>query len=220
MKYENKIEKIKKISHFVTEDKITNIHALEQVSRLAVNYHSNFMVCGYNALKGPTGDNKQLAIGHDYLLTSSKTPVMLIKEETIREKRKDGYFNWLIILDRKFSYATKAFQAFIPLIDPKMDRVFAYGCYESDNVTNDVLKDQFMNVIKKHDVQNFSYDNIFYTPKLPLDKQVIEICNYGSTSFDFIVICNNTSRYRSEPETNEASNIIKMSLSNICFLNN
>jgi len=219
-KYESKIEKYKKHAHFVTEDKISSIHALEQASRLAVNYHSNFIVCGYQGLKGPRGCNNELAIGHDYLLTSSKTPVMLIKEETIRENKKDGYFNWLIILDKQFSYPAKAFQAFIPLINPQKDHVFAYGCYEYEGGNNDVLKDQFMNVINKHDVQNFTYNNIFYTQMYPLYRQVIDLCNFGNTLFDFIVINNNSTKYRTEPETNDASNIIKLSLSNICFINN
>jgi len=219
-KYYSKIEKYQKQSHFVIEDKISSIHALEQASRLAYNYHSNFIVCGYHGLKGPRGDNKELAIGHDYLLTSSNIPVMIIKEETIREKKKDGYFKWLIILDRQFHYPVKAFQAFIPLIDPEKDHVFAYGCYENAGGKTDVLKDQFMNVINKHDVKNFSYDNIFYTPKQPLYQHVIELSNFGNTLFDFIVIYNNSSKYRTEPKTNDASNIIKSSLSNVCFINN
>ena len=122
-KYASKIERFKKQAHFITEDRTSKIHALEQACTLAENYSSNYLVCGYQGLKGPRGDNKEQIIGHDLLLATSKTPVMIIKEQTNRELKKNGAFKWLVVLDKQYHYPLKAFNAFLPLVDPEGDQV-------------------------------------------------------------------------------------------------
>ena len=64
-KYAAKIERFKKQTHFISEDRVSKIHALEQAVKIAENYSSNYIVCGYQGLKGPRGCNKEQNIGHD-----------------------------------------------------------------------------------------------------------------------------------------------------------
>jgi len=219
-KYANKIEKFKKQSHFVTEDKMSKVHVLEQVARLAENYAANFLICGDQGLKGPRGDNHEQVIGHEFLLGSSKTPVMIIKEETIREKKKDKNFKWLVVMDRQFTYTSKAFSAFIPLIDAEKDFVYCIGGYSTSSYGTDVLKDQFMNLIEKNGIKNFEYEVIVYGPKKPLHASVIEKVNFGTIIFDFIVIYNNSVPSIIRFESNDAWNIINGTVTNVLFVNN
>jgi hypothetical protein len=219
-KYANKIERFKKQSHFVTEDKVSKIHALEQATRLADNYQANYLVCGYQGLKGPRGDNKEQSVGHDYLLGSSKTPVMIVREETLREKKKDGIFRWLVVLDKQYTYTIKALQTFLPLIDAEKDIILAIGGYPIGFNGTDLLKEQFIAQCEKSRIKNFEYEQFQYGPKSPLYKYVIEKINFGVILFDFVLIYNNAGKFKSEPDQNDASNIIKGTSTNVFFVNN
>ena len=215
-KYANKIEKYKKQSHFVTEDRMSKIHVLEQASRLAENYNANFIVCGYQGLKGPRGDNNEQIIGHDLLLGTSKVPVMIVRENTIREKKIS--FKWLIVLDRQFTYTSKAFQTFVPLIDAAKDMVYCCGCYSSPTYGTDVLKDQFQTIVDKNGIKNSEYEVVVYSEKKPLHSFIIEKINFGTIIFDFVVIYNNSGKFKSEPDKNDASNIIKSTNTNVFYV--
>jgi len=218
-KYATKMERFKKQTHFVTEDKTSKIHALEQAAKLAENYQANFLVCGYQGLKGPRGDNKEQVVGHDYLLASSRTPVMVIKEETNRELKKGKAFKWLIIMDKAYNYPMKAFTTFLPLIEPELDIVDGIGFYPNSRVDGDELKDQFETLIKKNHITNSTYEAIPYGGKKLLYQWAIEKINFGQVIYDFVVLYNNSSRFKSDPDNNDASQIIKGTQTNVFFVN-
>jgi hypothetical protein len=219
-KYASKIEKFKKQSHFVTEDRVSKTHTLEQAERLAENYNANFLVCGYQGLKGPRGDNKEQEIGTDYLLSASKTPVMIVREETKREKKKDGVFRWLVIMDRQYTYTAKAFSSFIPLIDASKDFVHCFGGYPNSVSGTDVLEDQFKKLCEKNGIKNSTYEPVIYSLKKSLAQLVIETINFGDTIYDFVIIYNNSGKFKADPDSNDASNIIHGTTTNVLFVNN
>ena len=44
-------QQFKKQTHFISEDRVSKIHALEQAVKIAENYSSNYIVCGNQGLK-------------------------------------------------------------------------------------------------------------------------------------------------------------------------
>ncbi len=219
-KYANKIEKFKKQSHFVTEDRMSKTHALEQAARLAESYLANYLVCGWQGMKGPRGDNKEQIIGHEYLLSSSKTPVMIVREETLRSKKEGEKLKWLVVLDKQFTYTNRCFTTFTPLIDPEKDIVHGLGFYPYSTIGTDTLEEQFLGTVKKFGIKNFEYEALSYGGKKLLFNYVIEKLNFGNVNYDFVLIYNNSGKFKSEPEQNDASNIIKGTTTNVCFVNN
>ena len=101
--YSTKLIPYKNQSSFMAENRESKIHALEQVNRIISKKESNFLCIGYYGIKGAKGSNEELSKGISYALGSAVTPVILVKELSIRKETKSGGFRWCFVFDKQYS---------------------------------------------------------------------------------------------------------------------
>jgi len=203
-------------SSFIVENRESKIHALEQVNSIVSNKGANFLVLGYRGIKGPKGCNRELSKGISYALGNAVSPVIIVKEPTNRKKTQTGGFRWCFIMDKQYSNCVRAFQAFSELVDSEKDFVFGYSLLPS-YINFDLNKREFENEINYRGIKNYEYLMEEYT-KDP-GKMALEKVNHNNEGFDFVCIYNNPKRHKDNPFTNENVDIIKICVSNICFVN-
>jgi len=216
-KYANNIARLKDQAHFVTEDKVSQTHVLEQVLRHCVSYQANYLICGYSGLKGPRGDNRELTEGIHFLLSVCRTPTIIIKE---KGNRIDGEgYKWLLVLDRQWTNCFRAFNAFAPLFNASLDTVNCLAFYPSALPKVEDLKTQFEAGCDRYSLMNSSYEGIAYS-KRSVGVLAAEKVNFGEERYDFIIFYNNSGHYKENPEISDGAYLIERTKSNICFLNN
>jgi len=219
-KYSMKMKSFLTKCHFIVEDRVNNNHFLEQTLMLAENYLANFFVMGYDGLKGPRGDLKELNIGLSYLLTSSKSPTIIIKEQTIREKKKDKALRFLIILDKFYSNSYRVFNWFLPMINCETDTVDFLEVYpELGSKDERDWKEMMESIAEKNGLASFSYDKVAYG-KTGFGKYVIQLVNFGKTPYDYVIFYNIPSKHKLDIENSESMDIVISCKSNIGFVNN
>jgi hypothetical protein len=172
-------------------------------------------------MKGPRGSNVEQGVGLDYLLSSSKIPILLVREETKREKKTNRSFKWLIVLDKNFSFTMKSLNAFLPLIDPDLDEVHCNAIYPNTEIGSDPLKDMFVYAVERAGIKNYKYEAVPLTKEFKsLHSFIINRVNFEEVLYDFVTIYNNTTKYKNDPDNNDVANIIRMTNCNIGFVNN
>jgi hypothetical protein len=185
--------------------------------------NSNFLFCGFKGLKGPFGSNEELERGMSYLLSESRMPTVIIKEEnfrTMKTRPQTGY-KWLFVFDRNSSYSYKILPAFSHLIDVQRDIVDALTLLPSF-IHFDDIKKNFFEFLENmdYDVNNSKYEAIEY--KKPPSSIVIEKINFSEAPFyDFVVFYNNPISFKNEvyKENSESFKIAMKAYCNVCFLN-
>lgn len=209
---------------FIQEDKNkTNYktsHPLDLVNRTGLKFKSNFLFCGYNSMKGPKGDNRELSKGTDFLLRESRMPTVIVKEGNLRvtkEKQVKGY-KWLFAFDRANSDCHKIFDIFLPLINKKLDTVHAITLLPSF-ISYDDIKKSLQAQIEKEGLNKdtFVYECEEYQ-KNPASI-IVEKINYGETHYDFVVFYNNPEKYKSYPKSTDVMTLVQKAACNICFIN-
>lgn len=218
-KYTDKIDILKNENiKFLSQDRTSENHPLEQTHELAINKNSNYLVCGFTGMKGPRGDDQELSKGVDYLLRNSKIPFIMIKDKTLRAERKGGIYRWLCIIDNQLSNADSAFNKFLPLIETDKDELVVMSMFNYEGERNhfeDIVKE----TIKEHNIKNFEYENVIIDKDLTFAKTINKRVNFDQHPFDFVILLNNTAIYQKEMEKNRDLSIILHSKSNICVLN-
>jgi hypothetical protein len=216
-KYKDKIESLNNpFIEFLTEDKTSAIHPLEQTHTLALKKKSNFLICGFTGMKGPRGDNMELTKGIDYLLRNCTVPFVLIKDKTIRKERKDEKYRWLCVIDTESQNNQKAFQAFLPLIETEKDEVTIL-CMMKNEYQNDFYEDIFTDICKENNIFNYTYETMLIEKNIALiiNKKI----NFDENPYDFVILLNNRSHYSSELEKSNNFSILGNSKCNICVFN-
>lgn len=216
-KYSTKILKmIQTKVNFIKEELKSGIHPIDQLHKISIDNNSEFLVTGFYSLRGPKGDNKQLNLGVDYLLSNSKKPTILIKENSLRKNKQNRQLKWLFIFDKAYFKSYSIFEKFISLVDPNNDFVYGYTVMPSWFL-NDDIKNSFMNDIKKNNIKNFDYlaENYQVSSAKPINEKI----NFGDIHFDYVVFYNNPQKHKVEGKNSSVLNIILNSKSNICFVN-
>lgn len=202
----------------VAEDRSSETHALEQVLQVGQKYAANFLVCGYYGIKGAKQDNKELSKGIDYLLSFSRLPFILMKENpldtTLNSRKK---FSWLFIFDRQFSNCTKILDPFIKLIDSGKDYVYGIGLKSAYGNADEELEKEFKLKMQQSMILNCEFEHL--NSSKDLAKQVSDRVNFGQEKFDFLVFYNNPDYYKKNKVEAISANIIIHSKCNICVLN-
>lgn len=201
-------------------DKFSNLHPLEIVNRMGHKNSADFLFCGYNGMKGPRGDNKELSKGIDSLLNYGRNPTVIIKENNLRicKDRKEKGYRWLFVFDRSSSECYKILQAFLPLINNELDKI--HGLTLLPNFVNfDDIKKNFYNQTALYGIRpDFISYEVEQYQKQPANI-VTDKINFDETErFDFVVFYNNPDRYKTD-KSYDVANIILKSSCNICFLN-
>jgi hypothetical protein len=201
-------------SKILLVDKEKKNHHLYQVHKIAMENKSKFIVCGYQGLKGPRGDNKQLDTAIDLILGYVRLPIIIIKEGILKQNKKGN--NWLFLFDRQYLGSFKTINYFADLIDKENDSVNALVLMPHWVYYEDV-KDQCVDVFNKKGIFNINYEVIEYD-KNP-SKTITDKINFGEINYDFLVFYNNLTKYTSEKELSESYKLLYKTNTNICILN-
>jgi len=201
---------------FLQEDRISKVHALEQVNRISANYKCSYLVSGYYGIKGPKGDNKELSKGVDYLLSYSRSPTIIIKENTLRKNKLNRQIKWLFVFDRAYMNCYSILNRFLPLINNEKDHVFGFSMLPS-YINFDDIKKNFLLDMELCRIRSFDYEAIEY--KKTSSEFVREKVNFGDTLFDYVVFYNNPEKHHSEGNFSDIVNLVTKCASNICFVN-
>jgi hypothetical protein len=201
-------------SIFLSHDRSSKFHAIDQVLSISAKYEPTYLVSGYYGIKGPKESTNELSKGIDYLLLYSKLPTIVIKEEC---KRKEGVgMKWLFVFDKTYINCTKLMKIFLPLVNPELDYVHGFTLLPS-YVFYDDIKRVFEAEMEKHEIKNHGYESQEY--KRNPGEIVLEKINFGEIPFNFSVIFNNPQKYKVEGENSDTLKIVKKGHCNICFLN-
>jgi hypothetical protein len=202
---------------FYYENRVSKLHALEQVCTKANEYNADYLISGYYGIKGPRGSSQELSKGIDYLLLYARAPTIIIKELHLRNKPEGKGFKWLFVFDKTYINCLKILKTFFPLVDKKVDFISALTMIPT-YVFYDDVKNAFHAEMERHNFTNFKYESVEYK-KNPGDI-VINMINYGEDNlFDFVVIFNNPQKHKVEGEHSDTLKVVKNALCNICFLN-
>ena len=205
-------------SKFMIEDKTKDcVHVMEQVHNFALHFKAQFLVSGYYGIKGPKGDNAELSKGVHYLLGNSKINTIMIKDTGLRSTKKQKGYNWLVVMDKKYSRPVKCLHAFSQLINPENDFVYGLTLKEFNQNDGDDVKELFMEEVKAKGLKNYSYEFMCYDKVA--SKVVTEKVNFADIGFDFLVMYNNRDKYLNEGQESDIVNIVKNCLCTICIFN-
>jgi len=216
---EKKYKLIKKDKKYFTQYD----QSVQLANELGVKNNANFLFCGFKGLKGPLARNEELEKGLSYLLSESRMPTVIIKEENLRvmKSRPQTGYKWLFVFDRNSSYSYKILPAFSHLLDPAKDTVDAMTLLPSF-INFDDIKNNFYSFLENlgFDTSNSKYES-FECRKTP-SSIVIEKINFSEAPFyDFVVFYNNPISFKNEiyKENNDNFKIAMKAYCNVCFLN-
>lgn len=199
------------------EDRWSKKHPVQQVCIQAAHNQADFLFVGFLGIKGPRGENKELAKGVDFLLGHSQKPTIIIKEKAFRINTKTKGYNWLIILEKNHVNRIKVLEMFSQLIDKEKDKVYGYGLYEGFVPTQDSIKSEFEKYAETYGIKQIEYDACFY--KNGVSDVVSDKVNFGKITFDYVCFYNNITKHLNSPDDNDYVNLVKKCSSNIGFVN-
>jgi hypothetical protein len=206
---------------FFVEDKhntrYSASHPLDIVNRNGFKFKCDFLFCGYNGMKGPRGDNRELSKGIDFLLLNSRMPTVIIKEGNSRIRDKLKGYKWLFVFDRANSDCFKILETFMPLVTTGVDTIHGLTLLPTF-INYDDIKKRFLTVCEDAGVKNetivYECETYSKNPSALINEKI----NFGDNVYDFLVFYNNPERLRSDNNYDVASIILKASC-NVCFMN-
>lgn len=210
--------------YFYSEEKNAKnySHTIQQVEKLCDKYAVNYMLTGFNSLKGPKGDNKYLERGLQLMLQSNKTPFIVVKESLFQnpESSLEG-LSWLFIFDNINNKCFNSVKKFSPLIDFSKDKISAYTLIPNSNPF-DIIEPLFIKEMTSKNVAKYEYDTQRYNDEAYVyaNKKV----NFGKTRYDFVVIYNNIVQSEFTKNIVEKQMVSNMHIilgasSNVCVMN-
>ena len=212
--------KRKKDEFYIIQDRdVSTLSEIEQVYNIAVKNTSEYLVIGYNGLKGPTANSENIPKNLDFLLQNSRIPTFIMKDKLLRGEKNEGY-NWLIVLDRADQDCLLAFDYFIPLMNTKVDMVHGLTLLPPIIAKDDVEK-KFYEKVKE---AGFNIDEqVSYACDDYKDKPseyIIEYINHSQLMyFDFVIIYNNPNKYNINRQKSEIFKVMEKVNANLCFVN-
>ena len=213
--YQDKLIPFENQSFFYYEDRVSDVHVLEQVNSIGNRYRANFLFVGLFGIKGPRADKKELSKGVNYLLGNSKMPTVLIQENVLKKRKENKNLKWLFIFDRQYSYCMKIMNTFFPLVNPE-DLVSALTLLPHHIFFDDVEK-EFNDETEARGFKNTAYEKIQYdTPSYA--KETVDKVNFGQTLYDFVVFYHNNEKFKVQGEKSDSYYIVSKCKANLCFV--
>ena len=199
-------------------------HNIEQAYYISNNLSSKYFIFNFYSLKEQNLLTSNIFYGLDFLLTSSRIPILIMKDELMRsDKEKSGCdskgYTWLFIFDGTNTKSFYVLEYFWPLIDRKKDFIYILTTINS-GFYSDKIRDI---VIKKMNDFNLRENiNYFYMSEYIEDKKYFkfmkEFINFNEDYyFDFILFYNNPLKYKINK--NHSYQLIMEIKANIGFVN-
>ena len=199
-------------------------HNIIQSYYIAKNLLCKYFIFNYYSLKEQNLQTKNISYGLDFLLSESKIPILIMKDELMRNDKERGANNnkgytWLIILDGTNIKSYFVLEYFWPFIDRKKDFIYALtiinSSYYSDKINNNFIKKMTKFNLK----ENINY---FYRLEYIEDKKYFkflkEFINFNEDYyFDYILFYNNPLKYKIKK--NYSYQLITEIKANIGFVN-
>ena len=209
--------------YLIIQDKdIYKCHEIEQAYKISEINNCKYFFCSYEGLREQKLKSARIDIGIDYLLSESKIPIFIMKDDKKRGEKNKGY-KWLLIMDRSNSDCLKVLDLFLPLIDFENDKIHGLTLLPS-YVNFDDVKIPFYQKMEElnflegeqftYSVQN--YNNNYHKQSVWLT----DFINHNDKDFyDFVIFLNNPQKYKTQGEECETFKYIKNIYANMCFCN-
>lgn len=171
-----------------------NVHALQQVDKLATKSGATLLVTGYQGHK--TGKNKnEFTKGITYLISNVKIPTLVVKENSKRSEKKNGEFTWVVALEETSGRSFKAFEFASNYMNKAVDKI--YGMHIKNLKTDpNELKEAFVEFCKAQGIVNYEFILFDEERNTPIGKRISTIINYEEKFYtDFLVLGHNPNKY-------------------------
>ena len=199
-------------------------HNIIQAYNIAISLSVQYFIFNFYSLKEQNLSLNNIYTGLDYLLTESKIPTIIMKDELMRCDKEKGVsnnqgYNWLILLDGTNTKSLNALDYFWPLIDKQKDFIYALSLV-NNTFYSDQNKDKFIKKMNQFNLrENINYYYFFdCVPSKKQFKYLKEFINFNENYyFDFVLFYNNPLRYK--VKRNDSYQLIMQLKANIGFIN-
>ena len=195
-------------------------HEVEQSYKIAEMNECKYFFCGYEGLREQALKKARIDVGIEYLLSESKMPVIIMKDNKKRGSKNKGY-QWLLIMDKSNGDCYRVLDLFLPLIDKENDKIFGLTLMPHFVQNDEDVKKHFYDKMKdlnfKEKIQ-FDYAAKQYNSD-PI-KILIEFVNHNSEQFfDFVLFLNNPMKFKAQKQECDTFKYVKLLYANIGFCN-
>ena len=207
--------------YLIIQDRDENkMHEIEQSYKIAEMNECKYFFCGYEGLREQALKKARIDVGIEYLLSESKMPVIIMKDNKKRGSKNKGY-QWLLIMDKSNGDCYRVLDLFLPLIDKENDKIFGLTLMPHFVQNDEDVKKHFYDKMKdlnfKEKIQ-FDYAAKQYNSD-PI-KILIEFVNHNSEQFfDFVLFLNNPMKFKAQKQECDTFKYVKLLYANIGFCN-
>ena len=207
--------------YLIIQDRDTyKVHEIEQAYKISEINQSKYFFCGYEGLREQALKKARIDVGIEYLLSESKMPVIIMKDNKKRGSKNKGY-QWLLIMDKSNGDCYRVLDLFLPLIDKENDKIFGLTLMPHFVQNDEDVKKHFYDKMKdlnfKEKIQ-FDYAAKQYNSD-PI-KILIEFVNHNSEQFfDFVLFLNNPMKVKAQKQECDTFKYVKLLYANIGFCN-
>ena len=207
--------------YLIIQDRDPNkMHEIEQSYKIAEMNECKYFFCGYEGLREQALKKARIDVGIEYLLSESKIPVIIMKDNKKRGNKNKG-FQWLLIMDKSNFDCYRVLDLFLPLIDRQNDKIFGLTLMPHFVQNDDDVKKHFYDKMKElnfKEKEQFEYAAKQYNTD-PI-KILIEFVNHNSEQFfDFVLFLNNPMKFKAQKQECDTFKYVKLLFANIGFCN-
>ena len=186
-------------------------HSLADINTIAKEVAASVLLVGFKGHKQSL-DPGELTKGIQYISSNIMLPVILLKEQAVRQAEKP--INWLVPIQKLTGKAHACFEFALTIIDPEVD--FVKGVCLYDYEFDKDLEEKFEELCKSKGITNFKFEYVKREKKMLVGDQIADIVNYGDEAFNFVVLGHNPLKYGQLNET-PLVEIMKKAQTNILF---
>jgi len=207
--------------YLIIQDRDQNkMHEIEQSYKICEMNQCKYFFCGYEGLREQALKRSRIDVGIEYLLSESKIPVFVMKDNKKRGNKNKG-FQWLLVMDKSNSDCYKVLDLFLPLIDKKVDKIYGLTLLPHFVKNDDDVKQKFYEKMKElnfKEKEQFEYSSKQYESNP--SQLLVNFVNHNSELFfDFVLFLNNPMKFKTQKQECDSFKYVKLLYANIGFCN-
>ena len=207
--------------YLIIQDRDPNkMHEIEQSYKIAEMNECKYFFCGYEGLREQALKPSRIDVGIEYLLSESKIPVFIMKDNKKRGNKNKG-FHWLLVMDKSNSDCYRVLDLFLPLVDRSQDKIYGLTLMPHFVQNDDDVKKQFfekMSELNFKEKEQFDYSAKQYKDN-PINILVDFVNHNNEHFFDFVIFLNNPMKFKAQKKDCDTFKYVKLLYANIGFCN-